>query len=222
MKAACCTTKPSRAPEVKRWPPSGKSVRQLPFKAALGIQTGDLVTAVYPSGFTSVQYIVVSVSAPHYVSRYPFALVVRHWPVVCLEMARNPEDLGSRETRSYMNDIRRDDDGTWWTDMGDQVLVERPGRHVIPFQRSLTGGPLHTGSPYDFQPGVQYPVYPDGRRMSPVSAWKCEPCGKDFNAHHLARNYPAYCRCGRVGTHIVVMPPRVRGVVQEGSYVMSL
>ena len=221
MKAACCTsTRPS--PSAERARSSGKSARRLQFRSALGIQTGDLVTAVYPSRFTSVQYIVVSVSAPHYVSPHAFALIVRHWPVVCLEMIRKPEDMGSRETRSYMNDIRREEDGTWWTDMGDQILVERPARHVIPFQMSLTGGILPTEPPYDFQPGVQYPVYPDGRRRSPVSAWRCKPCRTDFNAHNLQTPAPAFCRCGRPATHVMLMPPRVRGFSQEGSYVMSL
>lgn len=121
MKAACCTsTRPS--PSVERARSSGKSARRLQFRSALGIQTGDLVTAVYPSRFAS----------------------------------------------------------------------------------------------------VQYPVYPDGRRRSPVSAWRCKPCRTDFNAHNLQTPAPAFCRCGRPATHVMLMPPRVRGFSQEGSYVMSL
>lgn len=162
------------------------------FQSALGIETGDLVTTSNGTG----PYDVWSISYSPFVQKYPDGLVVRDQPAICLTCISGLKD-GPPGARFYLNHIRLHE-GRYLMDNGDEVFIrqrakERPG---LEFQIDMFSSNVQPGSPYSFQPGVNYDAG-DGH------VWQCAACGRDFNAERRDIQRPRCPHCDAAGPLMV-------------------
>jgi hypothetical protein len=179
-----------------------------PYKKALGIAPGDIITTSYGTG----PYEVWDISSPRYWHKHIGALVIWPWPVISLILfhADNPPETRSYHF-AYINDIHCDN-GRWFTDNGDEIFVEKP-QQPRAIQMSLPLTSQNTAVPYDFQPGVDYRAG-DGR------VFHCPQCSCDFNAVKTGHQ-PVFHDCG---TRYVSLPIITMGNAADrrSEYVRSI
>lgn len=145
------------------------------IKAALGIQTGDLIRTSYGQKV----FVVHSFTAPHYVLTGLDYFIILDHPEISLTLTEQGVKTRSDQF-SQINDIRQVGD-RWFTAQNDQIYVERPHREPAP-ARSLfdlidphdAPEVLPVPPPYTLNPAVDY-------LAGPRRAWHCEACGTDFN-----------------------------------------
>lgn len=136
------------------------------FTEYLGIKTGDIVRP----GYTSLIYEVVTVTPPYMYEKYVSNLVIFPEPVVSLVL-RNALEPGDRNF-GYINEVRRTPEGRYFSRL-DELVIER--EDASGFHQMGLFAVEETYQGYPFQEGVNYDCL-DGE------LWKCDKCGKDFNA----------------------------------------
>lgn len=157
-----------------------------PYKQALGIATGDIVTTSYDTG----PYEVWGIHGPITWVQTLTSLVIWPWPVISLTLFEPNYPPTRKDHRfSYINNIHREDH-QWFNDMGNEIFVEKPPRPK-PIQMGLFDQPEQAAPlPYTYQPGIDY-YTGDG------FVFHCPKCGADFNDTKTGYT-PPFHNCGSI------------------------
>lgn len=163
-----------------------------PYKEALGIATGDIVSTSCGAG----PYEVWSIWGPRYWIKNISSVVIWPWPIISLALFW----VGYPPTRkghhfSYLNNIHREGD-CWFDDMGKEIFVGKPDKPNY-IQAGLFVVQC-LPEPYQFQPEVDY-------FAGDHYIFHCPGCGKDFNG--IKDGYCIHHDCGtsRVALSIIMM-----------------
>lgn len=182
-----------------------KARPNMPHVSVLGLHTYDVVR------FDGKEHRISYLTRPQYWA-YTNEYTVRTWPVFHLNGVR----LGTTNWHPdvYIDHIRRDPDGRWFTDENDELeFISRP--QVIGAELELWDVPL--GPRWVFSDDVDYDA--------PV--FHCRRADRDFNGVAGPQRHPPLCRFCRDATicwpeRVTVLPPRERTVPQPRNYRMSL
>lgn len=145
------------------------------IKAALGIQTGDILNTSYNSG----PYLVKSIHGPFTHFEEVSGIVILDHPEISLTLATpNAQRTGAS---GWISNVRQVGD-RWFSAMNDEILITRPEREpVLPVTLfDLIDSPdaveeLPMQEPYQLNPEVDYKA--GSRRV-----FHCGSCNTDFNA----------------------------------------
>lgn len=125
--------------------------RSAVFASVFGLTVGDVVRTSYGSG----PYTITELTRPAYTWFTYGGFVVRTWPVFSLFVSRTPTDQGY-----IINDIRRLDDGRYFTDSNDEVTVieQAGGRTLAQMSLFAADDQIRRPWPDDFMiDGVVFP-----------------------------------------------------------------